>query len=191
MKIRYAVSVILMLLPVSSIWGQKVETKYDHGVDFQRYKTYAWKEPELATKQNKEFEKVIQQALVDAANAQLRAKGLTENQDSPDLYVTYSGGSSTKDSKAAAAYAPQDLRGYGVGQVWTSNAIPGSIPNVWVSTEGVLLFEVTDARTDSVVWSSLLRKKIDRSKMPKDLDKSAGEIAKKAFRDFPRKATGK
>src|SRR5574337_1712270 len=189
MKRISASVVFLAMLPLTTALGQKVETKYDHSVDFHQYKTYAWKERRLLTRQGKQTEELIDHALVGAVNSQLRAKGLVEEQNGPDLYLNYDGSSTIGDSKAAAAYAPHDLRGYGAGNVWTSNAIPGSIPNVWVSMEGVLLFEAIDAKTGSVVWSSLLRKKIkNSSKTPEDFDKSASEIARKAFQGFPPKA---
>ena len=189
---KSSLPIILMMLSAGSAWGQKIETRYDPSIDFQRYKTYAWRERKLATQQGKENEKLIDQALVSAVNAQLQAKGLTENPNAPDLYVTYNGGSTIGDSKAGAAYTPYDLAGYGVGDVWTSNQIPGSVPNVWVSMQGVLLFELTDAKTESAVWSTLLRKKINKTgRMPKDLDKTVGEIAKKAFKDFPPKTARK
>ncbi|MEJ2010554.1 MAG: DUF4136 domain-containing protein [Acidobacteriota bacterium] len=192
MRVTSSLTVVLMMLSAAGLWGQKVETRYDHSIDFRQYKTYTWRERKLLTRQSKENEKLIDQALVNAVNTQLRAKGLTEDQNAPDLFVDYSGGSTVADSKAGAAYAPHDLAGWGAGNVWTSNAIPGSVPNVWATMQGILLFEVVDAKTDSVVWSSLLKKKLKNpGKMPKDLDKVAAEIVRKAFQDFPPGATGK
>jgi hypothetical protein len=192
MRVKSRLLVISMLLSVTGLWGQKIDTRYDHGNDFRRYKTYAWRERKLLTQQNKENQQLIDQALLKAVNTQLHAKGMTEDNNAPDFYVTYRGGSTIADSKAGHAYAPYQLAGWGVGPVFTNATIPGSVPNVWVSMEGLLLFEVTDAKTDSVAWSALLRKKIKNpGKMPKDLEKVATEIAKKAFQSFPPKTTGK
>lgn len=181
-----------MIFSAISVWGQKVDIHYDHSANFQRYRTYAWGERKLLTRQGRENETLIDQAIVSAVNAELQARGLSEDQNAPDLYVAYRGGAAVADSKAGAAYAPHDLAGWGAGKVWTSNTIPGSVPNVWATMQGVLLFEMTDSRTDTVVWSSLLKKKIKNpGKMPKHLDKVASEITKKAFRDFPPKPAGK
>ncbi len=192
MNMRSVLFAVLAVLPAVTALGQKVETKYDHSIDFQKYRTYGWREHKIRTHQIKEDEELIKRALVEAVDAQLRAKGLAEDQSAPDLYVTFNGGATVSDSKAGAAYSPNDLRGYGAGNVWTSNSVPGSVPNLWVSMQGVLLFEIIDAKTDSVVWSSLLRKKIRQpGKMPSDLDKAAAEIVQKAFRDFPLNTTQK
>lgn len=183
---------IVLLLLATGAWGQKTKIHYDHTVDFRRYKTYTWTEHRLLTRQSKKNGELIDRALVRAVNAQLRSRGLTEDQGNPDLYVAYQGGSAVADSKTGAAYAPHDLAGWGAGKVYTSNTIPGSVPNVWVTMQGVVLFELTDAKTGTIVWSSLLRKKIkEPGKMPKDVDKIATEIAKKAFQDFPPKPRGK
>ena len=191
MKVKFSLIVILAMLPVTGMWGQKIETQYDHSTDFRRYKTYAWRERKLLSQQSKENQKRIDDALVNAVNKQLQAKGLRENNSAPDFYLTYSGGSMIADSKSGHAYLPRDLA-LGVAPVWTSNTIPGSVPNVWVSMEGMLLFEVADAKTDSVTWSTFLKKKLKKpGKMPTDLDRVAAEIAQKAFQKFPPKTAGK
>lgn len=182
---------VFIILSAVGAWGQKIDIKYDHNNDFRRYKTYAWQERKLLTLQSKENQKLIDQALVSAVNAQLQAKGLKEVQSAPDFYLTYDGGSSIKDSKAGPAYAPYDVAGfspYGLSG-GLACGIPGSTPNVWVSMQGALLFEVTDAKTNAITWSNLLTKRIKNpGRMPKDLDKVAGEIVKKAFQNFPPKA---
>jgi hypothetical protein len=181
-----------MMLLAASTRAQSVEIKCDQNNDFRGYKTYAWQERKLLTQQGKDNQQLIDQALVEAFNAQLKAKGLTENPSIPDFYLTFRGGSIIADAKSGHAYAPNDLAGWGVQGTWTSNTIPGSIPNVWVSMRGVLLVEVTDAKTKTVVWSNILRKKIKNpGKMPKDLDKTAAAIAKKALHEFPPRANSK
>lgn len=183
---RSCLTLTLVIFSALSAWGQKIETEYDHHANFQQYRTYTWGEIKLLTRQSKENEKLIEQAIVKAVDAELQSKGLHEDDNAPDLYVACRGGSAVADSKVGAAYAPHDLAGWGAGKVWTTNTIPGSVPNVWVTTQGVILFEMTDSKTDMVVWSSLLRKKIgEPGKMPRDPGKAAGDIARKAFREFP------
>ena len=182
----------MMLLAVTSTWAQKAETKFDEKYDFSKCKTYAWLERKLLTQQGKENQDMIEQALVSAIDAQLKAKGLTEDQKAPDLLLSMYGGSRIADAKAGTAYTPMDLAGYGVTNMWTTNTVPGSSPNVWVSVQGLALFEMSDPNTKDVVWSNLLKKKIKNpGKMPKDLYKSATMIATKAFENFPPKAKGK
>ena len=191
MNSRLGATLIVMMLALTSVQGQTPEIHYDHNTDFKGYKTYAWRERRLMTQQGKEVEQVIDQALVRAVNAQLQLKGLKEDNNAPDFFLTYRGGTTVTGADIGQYYdpTPYDPAVLASADVWwTNNPAAGSVPNVWVSMQGVLLFEIADAKTKTVTWSSLLRKKIKRpGKMPKDLDKSAGEIAKKAFQAFPPK----
>ena len=191
MRMKSSLTLVMIICAAACAQGQKTDIKFDRNNDFRRYKTYAWQGRKLLTLQSKQNQELIDQALVSAVNAQLQAKGLTEVQTSPDFYLTYDGGSSIKDSKAGPAYAPYYTAGfspYGLSG-GLACGIPGSTPNVWVSMQGALLFEVIDSKTGSVTWSNLLTKRIKNpGKMPKDLDKAAGVIAKKAFENFPPKA---
>jgi hypothetical protein len=76
-----------------------------------------------------------------------------------------------------------------LGTTFTTNTIPGSIPNVWVEMHGAVVFEVTDAKSGAVVWNSTVSKKIKKpGYMPNDLDQQTAKIAQVAFRKFPPKS---
>ena len=67
--------------------------------------------------------------------------------------------------------------------------MPSEIPNVWVTMEGVLEFDVIDAKSNKIVWSSILREKLRNNpgEVPKDMDRETEELAQKGFRNFPPK----
>lgn len=181
-----------VLVGASTVWAQKVETHYEKGTDFSRFKTYAWRDRELSTQQSQQNQELISHSLTDAVNAQLKAKGLTEVQDAPDFYLSFRGGSYVAEGKSGHSMTPQDVSGGGVWGKWTTDILPGSVPNVWVAMQGVIRFDVIDAKTNAVVWNSTLSKKIKKpGRLPESLDAVAAEIAQKAFRDFPPKVKGK
>jgi len=183
-KIRWAI--VCVILSLSSARGQKVETQYDHKLDFSRYKTYAWGERKLLTQQGPENQKVIEDSLVQAVDTQLRAKGFTEDKNAPDFTVNLYGGSRIADAKVGAGYVPWDLMGWGVVNSWATYTVPGSIPNVWVAMEGLALFQIVDAKTQAVAWATLLKKRLKNpGKMPKDIDKAATQLAAKGLKSFP------
>jgi len=94
MSVRHVLRALLALgITFGSAWGQKVQIQYDHGADFSQYRTYTWKDRNLLTRQGPEGEKELDQLIVSAANAQLKAKGLVETTSgSPDLYLSYQAG---------------------------------------------------------------------------------------------------
>ena len=193
MKIRSCLAIAWLFLAVSGGRGQKAETQFDRGTDFSRYKTYAWREFNLTTQQNPQNEKLIEHSLVDAVNAQLKTKGLTETQNNPDFYMSYHGGSGMTEGQSGSAMKPHEVSNPStVGTTFTTNTIPGSIPNVWVDMHGAVVFEVTDSKSNAVVWSSTVSKKIKKpGRMPQNLDQETAKIAQVAFRKFPPKSRGK
>lgn len=193
MGMRSSLAFMLVCLAVSGGLAQKAETQFDRSVDFSRYKTYAWREYNLTTQQNPQNEKLIEHSLVNAVNARLKADGLTESQNNPDFYVSYHGGSGMTHGASGSALKPHEVSNPStMGTTFTSNTIPGSIPNVWVEMHGVVVFELTDAKSNTVVWSSTVSKKIKKpGRMPQNLDQETAKIAQVAFRKFPPKSRGK
>jgi hypothetical protein len=193
MRVRSSLVVLLLCLVVSGGRAQKAETQFDRSTDFSRYKTYAWREYNLTTQQNPQNEKLIEQSLVEAVNAQLKTKGLTDSQNNPDFYLSYHGGSGMTEGASGSALKPHEVANPStMGTTFTTNTIPGSIPNVWVEMHGMVVFEVRDAKSDAVVWSSTVSKKIKKpGHMPENLDQETAKIAQVAFRKFPPKSRSK
>jgi hypothetical protein len=174
---------MLLFLAVSGARAQRVETDFDRSTDFSRYKTYAWREYNLSTQQHPENEKLIEQSLVEAVDAQLKAKGLKESRNNPDFHLSYRGGSSMTQGQSACALKPHEVSNPStLGTTFTGNTIPGLIPNVWVEMHGKVVFEVTDAKSSAVVWPG---------RMPQNLDQETAKIAQAVFRKFPPKSHGK
>jgi Domain of unknown function (DUF4136) len=184
---------MLLCLAASGGLAQKAETQFDRSTDFSRYKTYAWREYNLLTQQNPQNEKLIEHSLVEAVNAQLKTKGLTETQNNPDFYLSYHGGSGMTEGQSGSAMKPHEVSNPStMGTTFTTNTIPGSIPNVWVEMHGAVVFEVRDAKSNAVVWSSTVSKKIKKpGHMPQNLDQETAKIAQAGFQKFPPKSRGK
>jgi Domain of unknown function (DUF4136) len=193
MRMRGGLAIMLLCLAASGGLAQKAETQFDRSTDFSRYKTYAWREYNLLTQQNPQNEKLIEHSLVEAVNAQLKTKGLTETQNNPDFYLSYHGGSGMTEGQSGSAMKPHEVSNPStMGTTFTTNTIPGSIPNVWVEMHGAVVFEVTDAKSNAVVWSSTVSKKIKKpGHMPQNLDQETAKIAQAGFQKFPPKSRGK
>src|SRR6266481_9417159 len=68
--------------------AQKVETDFDHSVNFSQYKTFMWlREPRLR-------DPLMKRRVIDAVNVQLTAKGLQLVTEGGDLGVTAHGATS-------------------------------------------------------------------------------------------------
>jgi Domain of unknown function (DUF4136) len=181
-----------LLLGFGSARAQKVETQYDRNADFSSFKTYAWRQERLLTQLSKENQAAVKHSLVNAVNAQLQAKGFTQTQSTPSFYVGYSGGSMAK-GMAGEGMTAEELAHPMTLDAWDATMMPSEVPNVWVTMQGTLEFDVIDAKSNAVVWSSILREKLKNNpgQLPKDLDRETAELAQKAFRNFPPKTEHK
>jgi hypothetical protein len=188
MKTKRSLGIIGLLLLVSSARAQKVDTQYDRSADFSSYKTYAWRQERLLTQLSKENQARVKQSLVNAVNAQLQAKGFTQTQSAPSFYVGYSGGTLAK-GMAGEGMTPEELAHPMTLDTWDATIMPSEVPNVWVTMEGTLEFDVIDPKSNTIVWSSVLRERLKNNpgQVPKDLDRETAELAQKAFRNFPPK----
>jgi hypothetical protein len=190
MSVRHVLRALLVLgIAFGSAWGQKVQVQYDHGADFSQYKTYAWKDRDLLTRRGPEGEKRLDELIVSAANAQLKAKGLVESSQSPDLYLSYYAGSvlgSQGPGNAVSVLATD------AGGPYTAEITPGGVPNAWFVMNGHITFSFVDPKSDAKVWSSTLQKKFNnQTKLPKDADRQMDEIVRKALQNFPPKTRAK
>lgn len=188
MKTKRSLGMIGLLLAVGSARAQKVETQYDRNADFSSYKTYAWRQERLLSQLSKENQARVRQSLVNAVNAQLQAKGFTLTQSSPSFYVGYNGGAMAK-GMAGEGMTAEELAHPMTLDTWQATTMPSEVPNVWVTMEGALEFDVIDAKSNKIVWGSILREKLRNNpgEVPKDLDRETEELAQKGFRNFPPK----
>jgi len=188
MRMKHRLAIIVVLVAVSTARAQKLETQYDRNADFSSYKTYTWRQERLLTQLSKENQALVKRSLVNAVNAQLQAKGFTQTQSGPSFYVGYSGGSMAK-GMAGEGMTPEELAHPMALDTWQATMMPSEVPNVWVAMEGTLEFDVIDPKSNTVVWSSILREKLKNNpgEVPKDLDRVTAELAQKGFRNFPPK----
>ena len=140
MKKRILAGVVLTLLLSTVAFAQRINTDYDRSANFSNYHTYMWeKSPHPA----KGF---WDQRIVAAINKELQAKGLTEVQANPDVWVVYS--NSIHDQKEVIG------SGYSIGPAWGWGYWgPGNVTyNTYVTKLGTLVVEIADAKDHELLW---------------------------------------
>ncbi len=166
MKTRL-VALLGVLLCVSAM-AAKVQIKFDEGVDFTKYRTYAWGKGTPAARPE------YQEYIVAAITRELEERGLRlATDEDPDLFVV------------SVAFAKMEfatrgnyihLDNWGVGII-TSNTAG--------SATGHLAVDLVDATSDKVVWRAVAEEMFGRkiSNPQKKIDK----ITRKLFRNYPPK----
>lgn len=178
MRITAAVVAIGLALPVVLL-GQKVSYDYDKATNFAAYKTYAQRK---GTPANDQF---MHKRISEAIDAEMKAKGLTMNDASPDLTVIYH--VSTKEKQDISTYSMGYAGGYGPygygwGGGWGSTSTQVVVNDI---TEGTLVIDVADAQKKHMVWRGVGVKQINVQQKAEKLDKNVVSAVKKILKDFP------
>ena len=153
----------LSILPLSA--GVKVD--YEVGVDFQSYRTYAWKPGTDA------IQPQVQQWIYSAVERELAAAGLRKvSIQEADLYVI------THAYSKVGAHA-------GGGYVYVHQYAVGVITSdVVVDTTGYLLVDLIDSQSEKGVWRALASEVMGVPN-PNKLRKKVDKVTRKMFKSFP------
>jgi hypothetical protein len=200
MKIIYLISIAFFLLleacfsPTNNLY-QSEKTK---GVDFKKYKTYAW----LATKDTAytrlASRKTVEGALVSAVILQLSKRGMLLDTLNPDCLFTYDlvlNKTYQIGQEPPPVYAPQSNPGSLPGQYNMYYYVPsydynynpsmyGGSMKVTTFRDGTLVIDMIDRKDNKIVWRSSAQGKI-RENDSKGVRPTINEIVPIMFKKFP------
>jgi hypothetical protein len=170
----YLTAACLTLLGTTAL-TQSVTSDYDRAANFSHYKTYAWT---CGTELTDELDHARVVRSIDGA---LAAKGLArvEPGASPDLRVAYHASFDKNLEIIGSAYGLGPL-GLG-GDRWGSARVQPILI-------GTLAVDISDARTDAIVWRSLASSDIRPTDKTETRDKKIAKAMDKMFRSYPPKS---
>ena len=169
----FATAAGLVLLGTVAL-ARSVTYDYDRGADFSRYKTYAW------TRGTELKDELNHARIVRAVDAQLAAKGLTgiEPSANPDVLVAYH--ASFERNLEIQGFS----HGWGPLGLGPDRAGSARIQPVLV---GTLVVDVTDARTNTIVWRAVASSDINPATSPRKRDEKIAGTTEKMFKSYPPK----
>ena len=158
-----------------------VNHDYDKDADFQSYKTFTWLTlPPDATKATslKGPSQLEVKRILSNIKAELVAKGITESDKDGDLLVNFYTASQEITEINKNMYTGADL--------YASAMVGGGGATVTNVTEGTLVIDLIDARTDRLVWRGTAEAAMDESKTTQEdrYDVLDNAIAK-VFENYP------
>lgn len=163
------------LLTAVCAYGQDVHYNYDRSANFATYKTYQWVEIPGGSVPDR----LIDQAIKQAADEQLAQKGLTKVEENPDLYIGYQVVINLEKSV--------DLWSTGIGPGWGGwgdRSVRGQTSTVPV---GILLMDLYDAGKKQLVWRGDAVKTIDLKEDPDKNYKNLQKVMARLFKNYPPK----
>ena len=152
------------------------KTDYDHSVNFEKYRTFAWKDYETR-RSGIVNNSIVASRIQNAVNEQLTKKGLQENDGDPDVYVVAHVGAKNMTD---VEYMPA----IGGWRHWRWMG-PDMFVNRYV--QGTTIIDIVDAKTNELVWRAIAT---DTGSNVLDVEssKNIDKIASDAFKHFPPKA---
>lgn len=169
---------LIATFPIGT-FAQKVDVGYDKGVDFQKFKTYAWAEPSMPPTRPLLYAKVA-----DTVDYELEQKGLSRVERDGDLILVPAGGMEFGLNMPAGTPI---LPTYGGAPpavnatMWTGATTGGNLMAPYVP-EGTLALTFVDRVGNQVVWSGTVKEKLDieqKDKSLKRIDKAIAKLLKK------------
>jgi len=162
MKRHMIIALALSALTAGVVYAQHVTTDSDPAAPFASYKTYAWT-PGTASAIS-----LTEQRIHEGVNAQLQAKGMTQVDSNPDVFVATHVTTHAVPQIIADGFGPWGFGGGGMATVQTY-------------TEGSLIVDLYDAATRKMVWRGVATTTV--SNKP---EKNAAKIDKSLMKMFER-----
>jgi hypothetical protein len=132
---------ILFCLALVPAFAQDIKVEYDKTKDYSGYKTFRFGESEIITPKEKKqiSDKALDKIIKDAITKEMTEKGITRNDSSAQLVVTY----------VAGIFEHSEIQNLGpLGQA------PGSSSQTWSNnyTQGELIIDLNDVESKKLIW---------------------------------------
>jgi hypothetical protein len=162
-KISATLMTIILLSGCAS--STKIQSDYDHSIDFSKYKTYGYYSPMGI--ENPNYSSLLGQMFRDAIDAQLLAKGYVLS-DNPDLLINVS--ARLQDKTKVTTYQDPMMHGGGyygyrggMYDPWGGYGY-GSSTHVSQYTEGTVNVDMVDIKLKRMVWEGVAIGRIKENK---------------------------
>jgi hypothetical protein len=178
---KYCLCLLVATIAVTDAFAQKVDVGYDKGTDFSRYTSYTWGEPARTPTRP-----LLYASIVGSIDHELKAKGLARRDSGGDLILIPAGGIDFGMAGAAGMPITSTYGGAPIAfdaTMWSGAGGSGALTSTYV-TEGTLVLEFLDRKTNKIVWTGTAKQKVDLENKQKALDRIDKAIAK-LLKQFP------
>jgi hypothetical protein len=196
--LRVTVAGVLVLFAVTAAFGMSVKSDYEKNFDFSQLHTFAFK-TDRASNDPLSTNTLEAGRIQSALTAQLEANGFTQATGSPDFIVAFYSRSKQKSQvqSTGGGFGPGlgggfGRFGYGRGFGW-GYGIPGAGrwrygfgPDIWTTnyTQGCVMADVIDARTNDLVWRGKVTDTIKGvGQSEKQTDQASKDLISKFVKD--------
>ena len=168
----------LLLATAVATSAQDIKYNFLQGTDFSKFKTYKW----VAAPNHDYSNSILDSQIKQAIESQLAAKGLSKNDENPDLYVVYQ--VAVNQEKQWNSYSTGgDAWGWGGWRGW------GGMSTTTTTSQtiniGTLNVDLYDVGTKKQIWRGEASKTLGSGKDPQKVNKNLNKAVAKLFKKYP------
>ncbi|QIL76209.1 MULTISPECIES: DUF4136 domain-containing protein [Hymenobacter] len=137
-----------------------VTSDYDHSVNFRTFKTWSWYPQQTADAEGgpaRGYESFLDKRMRAAVETEMKKKGLTYAEQSPDLYVAYN--AKVEDKQQVSPY----YGGYGYPYYGYGMYGRGPYSPVTQYKAGTVIIDLVDAKRKELAWRGQGQAQIDKN----------------------------
>ena len=145
-----------------------VSSDFDHAVNFRAYKTWAWYPRQTKDTEGgpaRGYESFTDQRIQQAVAKDLAAKGMTQVESQPDVFVAYSVRVENKQQMSGSPYGyGYPYYGYGYGGFGGYPYGGGS----YTYKAGTVIIDIVDARRKELAWRGTGQAQLNNNSISED-----------------------
>jgi hypothetical protein len=175
--------ILLVIAAVSGCSGITVSQDYDKGVDFAAFKTFIWKvDPDAKQDDDSEMSPLVATRVRNAIESELKAKGITYSEMSPDIQIDYN---LKVESKISSSNVGTTI-GFGTGGYGHAGGVViSTAPDIRQYDEGTLYIDFYTSDNLKLVWRGISSQVIDKHEEPDKVTQQISLNVKKILDQYP------
>jgi hypothetical protein len=180
--------IAVALMAACATNSTKIQSDYDHGVDFSQFKTYGYYSPMGI--ENPNYSSLLGQMFRDAIDAQMKPRGYVLS-NNPDLLINVSARMEDK-TKVRTYSEPMYGGGYygyrgGMYDPWGGYGY-GTSTHVSQYTEGTINIDMVDIDQKRMVWEGIAIGRVDEKNKNENLRQDIMDGVAEMFQNYPFRA---
>ena len=164
---------ILLVAAALACSTLKTSADYDPKTDFSQYKTWAWKDTQSIK------DTLWVQRIQSALESELSKRGLTRNEETPDLWVAVH----ARFTEQTQVTTYDTGWGYGYGYRYGGGGMTTS--RVEQIPVGTLIVDLADVKRKELVWRGTGTDTLNPQRSPEERDTALREALAKMFENYP------
>lgn len=185
---RHTIFTVALMFLTACSSGPKIESDYDHTIDFSQYKTYGFFSPMGI--ENPNYSSIYGSIFRDAISKEMNSRGYRMS-DNPDLMINVSGRlqQKTKVTTTSDPYMGGGYYGYRRGAYGTWGGYGyGTQTHVSNYTEGTVNVDMVDRAEKRMVWEGVAVGRVNEKKSNEETREAIYSGIQEMFAGYPFRA---